>query len=232
MKKRNEESRIYGHHSGLGFLSVFLLGVALAAFVFLVVVKNNGSVLTNTGPTITGLEKLGHLCFLKINIADVLSVHDDGFLGDIKGLWLVKGDALVAVDMRRAEICDKDTERRTATVVLPAPDLLSPRIDHNRTRSYDWQVGWLRSYDDSRQIWNDAMSTAQQLVTQAATKEMKREFAIVRTHATKLIKTCYESVGWTIRVVWEDDKHWKAPKTHDELNHGQTIKGYSKHSLM
>jgi len=47
-----------------------------------------------------------------------------------------QGDALIAVDLSRARIVEKDEGAKKATVVLPQPVVLQSRVDHTRT---DWE---------------------------------------------------------------------------------------------
>jgi hypothetical protein len=47
-----------------------------------------------------------------------------------RGAWLIRGDALIGVDLSRAQILDKDDEARRATVRFPPPGVLQARVDH------------------------------------------------------------------------------------------------------
>jgi hypothetical protein len=166
--------------------------------------RGRQSTFTSTGPTITELEKLGHLCTLRVHVADVLQLNDQRWYGDIQGAWIVKGDALVAVDMRQAHIQTKDLQARRAVIVLPAPQLLSPRVDHEKTRTYDFYAGVLRSAATSRQLRDQAMLEAQKLITFAAQGEAKDASSVARRQAEDMIRSFYALVGWTVDVRWAD----------------------------
>ena len=64
------------------------------------------------------------------------------------GLMTALGDALISVDMGRAEIAGQDLANRTASLVLPAPTVLNPRVDHHRTITY--HVNLKRAVEPSR----------------------------------------------------------------------------------
>ena len=159
---------------------------------------------THTGPTVTELEKLGHLCTLRVHVADVLQVTDEHWYGDIQGAWIVKGDALVAVNLAEAKIVEKDPAARTAVMVLPPPALLSPRVDHERTRTYDYRVGLLRSPRLAHRLRDQAMLEAQRLVEFAAQDETRHADGVARRQAEDIIRNFYELVGWSVQVRWAD----------------------------
>ena len=56
------------------------------------------------GPTVVQLERLQQLVSTRVHVADVL-VGESRWL---EGSWIVQGDALLAVDMSKAEVKDRD----------------------------------------------------------------------------------------------------------------------------
>ena len=75
------------------------------------------------GPTVVQLERLRQLVSTRVHVADVL-VGESRWL---EGSWIIQGDALLAVDLSKAEVKDGDEKARTAAIVLPQPAVLSPR---------------------------------------------------------------------------------------------------------
>ena len=61
----------------------------------------------SVGPTMVQLERLQYLVSTRVHVADVL-VGESRWL---EGSWIIQGDALLAVDMSKAEIRDR-TRRR------------------------------------------------------------------------------------------------------------------------
>jgi hypothetical protein len=87
------------------------------------------------GPTIQGLERLAHLVTSRVSIADVLVGEGEG----CRGAWLIRGDALLGVDLSRAQILDNDEEARRATIgtcfsLHPFSNVAGGRIFSNSIR--------------------------------------------------------------------------------------------------
>ena len=75
------------------------------------------------------LERLQQLVSTRVHVADVL-VGESRWL---EGPWIIQGDALLALDMSKAEVKDRDEKARTAAIVLRRPAVLSTRVNHERT---------------------------------------------------------------------------------------------------
>jgi hypothetical protein len=183
-------------------------GVAAAIFVgtkYLRFQSGGDTVSTWTvGPTITQLEKLSKLVTTKVSIGDVLIAEGEGY----QGSWLIKGDALLAVDLSKAEIVSLDEKKQIATIALPEPSVESARVDHERTKTWDVRKqGWksvLGFGGDQDKMRDEAMREAQKLVETVAHKPENIEYA--KTHAEASIKTFYELVGWRVDVKWQKAK--------------------------
>ncbi|MEN1681083.1 MAG: DUF4230 domain-containing protein [Planctomycetota bacterium] len=165
---------------------------------------------TSTGPTVEQLEALGHMTVLKLSVADVLKGEGHGY----KGAWLVRGDALYAVDMRRAEIDQREDTGRRATIVLPRPTLLQPRVDHNKTITYAVQrTNLIPGTGDQSKLRNESMKEAQELVERAA---MDEEYvALAKRNAELVVRSMYALVDWGVDIEWDDE-----PRGSGELRAG------------
>ena len=124
------------------------------------------------GPTVVQLERLQQLVSTRVHVADVL-VGESRWL---EGSWIIQGDALLAVDMSKAEVKDRDEKARTAAIVLPRPAVLSPRVNHERTQQWDIKSrSWIRwparSWATAGPSEQQAMREAQRLVERAAGTE-------------------------------------------------------------
>ena len=118
-------------------LLLVLLTAAASTFVlprFLPPTTPAPVIVQSQGPTVEKLERLSQLVTTRIQIADILVAEGQG----CRGSWLIKGDALLAVNLGQAKITDKHEDTRQATIVLPEPQVLQPRVDHSRTRT--WSV--------------------------------------------------------------------------------------------
>ena len=48
------------------------------------------------------------------------------------------------MDLGQAKIADKSEDTKQATIILPQPDVLQPRVDHSRTRTWSVErLAWL-----------------------------------------------------------------------------------------
>ena len=109
--------------------SVIALATVLLGFRWMIVPSLAAALRANpppsfasTGPTINALQAMGHLVTLKYSTGDVLEATDKSF----RGAWIVKGDALIAVDLRKAKLISTDEQTRAIVLQLPNPRSMSP----------------------------------------------------------------------------------------------------------
>ena len=94
----------------------------------------------SSGPTIEHLESLSELVCLKVHVSDVLVGENDTH----RGAWLIKGDALLAIDLGQARIVESDRVLRRAKIRLPLPRVVSARVDHERTKTWSIEkTSWI-----------------------------------------------------------------------------------------
>lgn len=193
-------------------LSEALLAILLVAAIVLALwlwwhprESSSGMVMTSSGPTVTQLEKIGDLVALKVYIADVLTAEGEGY----KGSWLVKGDALLGVDLRQAKVIEKDEEKRKAKLLLPALKVIQPRVDHTRTKT--WEVAKTNYIfpGDPDKLRDSAMLQAQELVTSAA--HMEDAMAKGRENASFILQKLYGFFDWEVEIIWADQVPAKPP---------------------
>jgi hypothetical protein len=166
--------------------------------------RGKQTAISDTGPTIIQLERLSEFATVRVHVADVLEAENPSWWGTIRGAWLIKGDALLSVDMERAKVVNSDKEARKITVLLPQPRVIQPRVDHNKTVMYDWQKGLLRSTDVAKEVWAQAMKHAQRLVEQVAGEP--EEVDLCRRQTEAALKQIYSYAGWDLQVQWEEKK--------------------------
>ena len=161
---------------------------------------------TSQGPTVERLERLAHLVTARVYVADVLVGEGEG----CRGAWLIKGDALLGVDMRRAQITDKDEDAKQATIRLPLPTILQPRVDHTKTRT--WEVRrttWVPWNADADKLRDEVMRRAQDLVGSSASSAENIEQA--KTSVEVTLRAFYQELGWQVKVHWEDPPATPSP---------------------
>ena len=149
------------------------------------------------GPTLQRLDRLSQLVTMRVCVADFLIGEGEGHCG----AWLIKGDALIGLDLRQARIVEKDEQTRRASICLPGPAVLQSRVDHQRTRT--WEVkktGWVPWSGDADKLRDQVMCEAQKLVARAAGAE--DNLAQAKAAAETVIRSFYEEVGWQVEVAW------------------------------
>jgi hypothetical protein len=195
-----------------GFLAIafvglfaFLFAISIVAIFFVGRLTKGDAqpdiVVKSSGPTITQLQSLGELVVLKISVSDVLQAEGKGY----KGAWLIKGDALMAIDLRKATFQNADQTSRRLTVVLPQPKLIQPRVDHEKTKT--WEVSkttWVPFGGNPDALRDETMLQAQKLVNHACGKEDIVEQA--RYNTKLLISHMYRFIDWEVDVLWQESE--------------------------
>lgn len=154
----------------------------------------------SSSPTITEIQELGQLTVLRVNVADVLADSSD----DYKGLWIVRGDALVAVDLQSAKLQSADEKTKKLVVLLPQPRVIQARVDHEKTKTYDVskKAWWNPFVGRSDEFVDKAMSKAQRIVEKQSTDDETMQQA--REQAERMLASMYRYAGWEIDVVWQE----------------------------
>jgi Protein of unknown function (DUF4230) len=165
-------------------------------------VRETPPTFSSPGPTVVQLERLHQLVSTRVHVADVL-VGESRWL---EGSWIIQGDALLAVDMSRAEVKDRDEKARTATIILPHPAVLSARVNHERSQQWDIKSrSWIPLVSlvlgDRTAMEKQAMLQAQQLVERAAGSDSNKTTA--RQGVASMLAEFYQAVGWHVSVQWK-----------------------------
>jgi hypothetical protein len=158
------------------------------------------------GPTIEHVRGLASLTVLKVEVADVQVSERRGYTGGAKTVLVVKGDLTLSTDLSRARFASQDSFQRTAVLVLPPPQVTSPRVDHERTRVVCiWEYGLWRIApgDAAETVLIDQAYAEAQAVVAAAGREPSLE-ARARVQAETVLETFFQSLGWTLTVRWSD----------------------------
>jgi hypothetical protein len=147
---------------------------------------------------------------LKVHVSDILhSSKEDGRFTYIKGAWIVKGDALISVAMEKTHYDSIDYTNKVAEITLPPPSVVSPRVDHDKTREFDFKSGLFVSAKAEVEARQEAMCEAQRLILHAAQASENIELARHRTEF--LIHELFREFGWKIKVNWVDRSKTNAP---------------------
>ena len=191
-------------------LSLALLCGAVIAWLALLLTWGKGAsasevapLIVQSSPSITQLQSLGELTVMRVQISDVLTASNE----DVEGSWLIKGDAQVTVDLRQAKLKEADQARKTLTIILPKLQISLPRVDHERSKTWDvrdkrW-TAIFRGNDRKDALRDQAMRIAQELVQKTSQAAATMELA---KNSTKLvIGHMYSLIGWAVMIEWEGD---------------------------
>jgi len=150
--------------------------------------------------SVTELEELGDLEITRVHVVDVLTAEGEGY----QGCWLIIGDALVTVAVKQVRVAAVDEELKTATLVLPSPTVSHPRVDHERTRTWDVRRNtWIRWITGDPDLLRDqAMVHAQRLIEHAARHDENLDQS--RRWADLMVQQMYARLGWTVTIEWAD----------------------------
>jgi hypothetical protein len=196
----------------LPWLLAFLIGVSALGLVVAQVISSlqkwefgiseTRPTFSSPGPTMVQLERLQYLVSTRVHVADVL-VGESRWL---EGSWIIQGDALLAVDMAKAEIKVRNEHAKTAVIVLPQPAVLSGRVNHEKTQEWDiksrsWVPLASLILGDRTAMEKQAMVQAQQLVERAAGSDDNK--ATARQGVEGMLTEFYRAVGWHISVQWK-----------------------------
>jgi hypothetical protein len=160
----------------------------------------------HSGPTIEQVQALSCLVTTRVSVADVLETHLDGYTGGVKAAMLVKGDFLLGVDLSRARFESVDDKARTAVIVLPQPQVTSPRLDHEHTKVFAvlqsglWQMT-PGGGQTSGEVIDRGYRDAQRFVATACDDPtwMSRS----RQQAEHVLAAFFEATGWSIKIRWD-----------------------------
>jgi len=151
-------------------------------------------------PTIE-LESLGDLVCLRVHVADILVGETDSH----RGLWIVRGDAILAIDLRQAKIVECDTAARCARIRLPLPMVLSARVDHEKSRTWSVEkTTWMPWAGDPDQLRDEAMRQAQRLIQSSSGSIENLQLA--KQSAVAIVEAMFGLVDWRITVAWAEPR--------------------------
>ena len=165
-------------------------------------------VCSSSGPTIQQIQQLSELVTAKVTIADARETTLSGYLGDVKALLVVRGDALLGPDLSQARIVSCDNSTKVMVIELPRPRLISSRLDHSATRVVSLLNDglWVIVPGDAGRtaVLNRAYAEAEKAVAEAAvTPETVNEAA---EHARHALSAFFGSGGLNVQVRWSDPR--------------------------
>lgn len=168
-------------------------------------------------PLITSYEKMGHLVALKVNVADVVEYTNPNIVqlpwnikinvGNTKVLLVVKGDCLIATDLRAATYQDQNDTNRTVSIILPSPAVIQPRLNLEPNGTYIFAVDQnliskivLGNVVITPPI-NQAMVLAQQKVADAC--KNPENIVAAKENTERILKGFFIPLEWDVTIKWK-----------------------------
>lgn len=154
-------------------------------------------------PTVEKLQPLAELVSLRVQIVDILTVEQPGWLHGYQGAWLIQGDALWTTDLQQAQIEVVSSVPGSAAVriVLPSPRVSWARLDQSKTQTYDLRsTSWIPLLQVPPQVQDEALERAQTLIAEIANQEAYRQQA--QHQAEAILTRFYAGYGVVTEIVW------------------------------
>ncbi len=158
--------------------------------------------IVRSAPSVEQIQSLAELVSLRVQVIDILTVEQDGWLQGYKGAWLIHGDALWTTDLRQAGIQKFGRPHSpTVRIELPSPTVAWTRLDHTRSRTYDLRSkSWIPLVRVPDQVRDEALERAQDLIARTAARSEYRRQAQHQTEAV-LTRFCTDA-GFAAVIVW------------------------------
>ena len=158
--------------------------------------------ITQSAPTVERVEALGDLCVLRVRLSDMLEAESP----DYRAAWLIIGDALISIDLRKVRL-ESDAQAKTLRMQMPPLHVIQPRVDHERTRWWDtrsirWHNGWFTSDKTAKsaRLTQAAMIEAQRLIEKVS---QRPEFmGDARKSAEAIVRAMYSGTGYSVSFQW------------------------------
>ncbi|MFT3962240.1 DUF4230 domain-containing protein [Propionivibrio sp.] len=172
-------------------------------------------------PPLMSLEQMGHLVSVKVKYANVIAftkkiTQDIPWtqwelrFGGTKVLLVARGDCLVGTDFRLAKYQEVNQELRSAVLVLPKPQAISARVNHDpqdKGGSYFYEVTGtgiepiIPGSANRTKALDAALGIAQQDIARVCGSPEVLATARKNTEATLL--PAFSATGWKVNVRWE-----------------------------
>ncbi len=184
-------------------LVTLLVGAGLASWFFLRPSRSSTYVDMSRASIIKEMRQLGRLETASFTIEKIIEAgKDDGspwrnlLFGD-KLLLIANGEVIAGYDL--STLADGDVEKmsKTLRIKLPAPQILSVRLDNEKTRVYDRNQGILSRGD--KDLETEARLAAEQSIREAACAA--GILGQAQENAVKQLKALFGSLGYTDIII-------------------------------
>ncbi|MGB7160774.1 MAG: DUF4230 domain-containing protein [Tepidisphaeraceae bacterium] len=187
-------------------LILILLGAALGWFLASRMARSPAVHLrANPAPTIEQIQSLAMLTTVRVDVADVRLTELSGYTGGVRVAAIIKGDFYLATDLAQARFESVDRDRRTAVLILAAPRVSSPRLDHRRTKLFALHSSglWLITPGEGpyAEAVNKTYAEAQASIEASAASA--EGLTRARAQAEAVLGCFFRALEWDVTVRWD-----------------------------
>lgn len=152
-------------------LMLGLLGAAFFALIFSFFFHRSNQLDASSPAIVEQIRKLSRLETVDYSIDKIVEGQKNfallpNFLTGDKLLLIAHGEVIAGVDLSQLRSSDITVNGQSVTVRLPQPQILSSRLDNQRTRVYSRDTGLLATADST--LESTVRQAAEQQITQAA----------------------------------------------------------------
>ena len=172
-------------------------------------------------PPLLSLQDMGHLATVKVNYANVIEFSDkltqdipwtdwEIRFGGTRVLLVARGDCLIGTDIRTAKYAETDETKRTTALLLPAPQAISARVNHDpreKGGSYFYTMDsngvapLLQATEQRTKAVDGALKRAQQEIEIAC--RSADLIANAKKNTEAILKPAFSALGWKVNIRWQ-----------------------------
>jgi hypothetical protein len=157
-----------------------------------------------TAPTLQQIQMLAQLTTLRLDVADVQVTHLEGKLGGMSVALVLRAQIDIATDLTAARLENVDPVNRTATLILPMPTAMPPRIDHERSQLFAFDTRGLWQINPQNTTYarlvNQCYRAAEQAIANMAASDPITGNA--KQQAEAVIRAFCNTLGWEVVIQW------------------------------
>ncbi|WP_417385383.1 DUF4230 domain-containing protein [Gimesia sp.] len=148
-------------------------------------------------PPITRIHALSDLATLRVQIADSISGNNEHW----EVSWMLHGEAVLGVDLSLASYTSVDAQNRKATLSLPAPHVISSKVDHHRSAEIGVkQKTWLPS-PGLKSLRDEVWLHADEKVARLANHDGYLQ--ATKLQAERVLCKLFQDVDWSVSYEWQ-----------------------------
>lgn len=148
-------------------------------------------------PPISRIQTMSDLATLRVQIADTLVGKNEYW--EIS--WMLHGEAVLGVDLSQATYASVDEEERELKLSLPAPHVISSKVDHHRSAEIAVKQNTLLPLPGRKSLRDEVWLHADEKVARLAKHDGYME--ATKLQAERCLSNLLQELGWTATYEWQ-----------------------------